>query len=183
MSDHTPTPGWNPSLKSLHWLLFVVIAAAVGCVLAASGYERGDPAKGTLMFFHKSFGVTALALMIVWVAMRLNMGRPQRLGQAWQRHLSTTVHWTMVVLVLALPVAGLLMSQFAQQAVSVFGLFSIPVWLDENKAAAKAIHAVHAGFAGPLLIILVIVHVIGALWHHVIDRDATLTRMLPGRDR
>lgn len=183
MSDHTPAPAWSPSLKSLHWLLFVVIASAVTCVLLASGYERGNPVKGQLMFFHKSFGVTVLVLMIIWVVTRLNTGRPSPIGHKWQLHLATTVHWTLVVLVLALPLAGLLMSQFAQQSVSVFGLFSIPVWLDENKAAAKAIHAVHAGFAGPLLIALVALHFVGALWHHFIDRDATLVRMLPGKGR
>ncbi|KAB0595063.1 cytochrome b [Castellaniella defragrans] len=178
----TPTT-WSPSLKFLHWSLFVIIAAAVVCVVAAGGYERGDPVKGQLMFFHKSFGLTALALMIAWVATRLNTGRPQPVGQSWQLRLASTVHWAMVVLVLALPLAGLLMSQFAQQSVSFFGLFSIPVWLDEDKAAAKAIHTVHAGFAGPILVGLVVLHTVGALWHHFIDRDGTLTRMLPGKDR
>lgn len=177
------TTAWSPSLKFLHWALFVVIAAAVTCVLIASGYERGDPAKGQLMFFHKSFGVTALALMIVWVITRLNTGRPPPIGQAWQSRLATAVHWAMVVLVLALPIAGLLMSQFAQQSVSVFGLFSIPIWLAEDKAAAKAIHTIHAGYAGPLLIALVTLHIIGALWHHFIDHDDTLTRMRPGKGR
>lgn len=177
------TTAWSPSLKFLHWALFVVIAAAVTCVLIASGYERGDPTKGQLMFFHKSFGVTALALMIVWVITRLNTGRPPPIGQAWQSRLATAVHWAMVVLVLALPIAGLLMSQFAQQSVSVFGLFSIPIWLAEDKAAAKAIHTIHAGYAGPLLIALVTLHIIGALWHHFIDHDDTLTRMRPGKGR
>ncbi|MGB3274609.1 MAG: cytochrome b [Castellaniella sp.] len=177
------TTAWNPSLKFLHWALFVVIAAAVTCVLIASGYERGDPAKGQFMFFHKSFGVTALVLMIVWVITRLNTGRPPPIGQAWQSRLATAVHWAMVVLVLALPIAGLLMSQFAQQSVSVFGLFSIPIWLAEDKAAAKAIHTIHAGYAGPLLIALVTLHIIGALWHHFIDHDDTLTRMRPGKGR
>ena len=56
-----PPATWSPQLKSLHWALFVIVAAAVTCVLIASGYERGDPLKGRFMFFHKSFGVTALA--------------------------------------------------------------------------------------------------------------------------
>lgn len=178
-----PPATWSPQLKSLHWALFVIVAAAVTCVLIASGYERGDPLKGQFMFFHKSFGVTALALMIVWVITRLNTGRPHAVGQAWQSRLAATVHWAMVILVLALPTAGLLMSQFAQQSVSVFGLFSIPVWLAEDKAAAKAIHTIHAGYAGPILIGLVALHFVGALWHHFIDRDETLTRMLPGKTR
>ena len=40
-----------------------------------------------------------------------------------------------------------------------------------------------AGFAGPILVGLVVLHTVGALWHHFIDRDGTLTRMLPGKDR
>lgn len=175
------TTSWSPTLKFLHWTLFVVIAAAVVCVIIASGYERGDPAKGQFMFLHKSFGVTALVLMIAWVLTRLNAGRPQPVGQAWQLRIATTVHWAMVLLILALPVAGLLMSQYAQQSVNVFGLFSIPVWLGEDKAMATAIHTVHAGFAGPILIGLIVLHMIGALWHHYIDRDATLARMLSNR--
>ena len=179
----TNTTAWSPSLKFLHWALFIVIIAAIGCVLIAGGYERGDPAKGQFMFLHKSFGVTALLLMIFWAITRLNHGRPQAIGQTWQVRLAAIVHWAMIVLIFALPLAGLLMSQFGQQPVNVFGLFSIPVWLDENKAMAKAIHTVHAGYAGPLLIGLVILHIIGAFWHHFQERDSTLTRMLPGKDR
>ena len=172
---------WNPSLRFLHWVLFLIIAAAIICVLMAGNYERGDPMKGQLMFFHKSFGVTALILMIFWVITRLNAGRPQPIGQDWQLRIAHWVHWAMVILVLALPIAGLLMSQFAQQSVDVFGLFSIPVWLDEDKAAAKAIHTIHAGYAGPILIGLVVLHIIGALWHHFIDHDDTLARMISGK--
>lgn len=176
MTDKTT---WQWSTKALHWLLFLVVVAAVFAAFIASGYEREAPEKGLYMMFHKSFGLTIFVLMLAWITVRFKYGRPKPIGKSWQINLSRVVHWSIVLLLLGMPIFGLLMSQFYQSPVDVFGLFSIPVVLGENKELGDMIHTLHAGVAAPLLILLLSIHIAGALWHHVIDKDETLKRMRP----
>ena len=49
-----------------------------------------------------------------------------------------------------------------------------------NKSLAAFSHSVHH-WLGEAMIVAVILHVIGALKHHLIDRDGTLRRMLGAR--
>ena len=71
------------------------------------------------------------------------------------------------------------MSQFAGRPVSWFGVVEIPVWLDANKELAGQIKDVHAEILAPALFVLIIAHLLGALWHHFFDKDDVLKRMLP----
>ena len=77
-----------------------------------------------------------------------------------------------------MPIAGLLMSQFAQKPVNVFGWFEIPVVLAENEKLAGIIYEMHTHVAAPILVALVALHILGALWHHLFDKDDTLKRMI-----
>ena len=60
-----------------------------------------------------------------------------------------------------------------------FGLFAIPAQsgIDSLARLAGEIHQV----IGIGLAVLIAIHVAAALKHHLIDKDATLTRMLTGR--
>lgn len=171
---------WGSLHKVLHWTLFLLVLATFVAVNIAQGYERGSEEKAWWMIMHRSFGVTAMLLMAAWLIVRISTGRPNQYGALWQARLSKVTHWGMVLLVLGLPLGGLLMSQFAGREVVIFHLFSIPPVLPESEALAKQIYTVHTEIGAPLLFVLILLHIGGALWHHFIDRDGTLRRMLPG---
>ena len=71
------------------------------------------------------------------------------------------------------------MSQFAGRPVSWFGIFEVPVWVAENESLAEWLHGLHSEFLAPFLFVLIILHILGGIWHHFIDRDDVLKRMLP----
>lgn len=171
---------WSATSKAFHWIAFLVIIAVFVTVNVAEGYERGSDEKIWWMMLHRSFGLVAMTLMVIWLLARLRIGRPDPYGARWQERLSWLTHWGMILLILGMPVAGLAMSQFAGRDVSVFGLFSIPAVIEPNRDIATQIHFVHTSIAAPLLATLVLIHIAGAFWHHFIDRDHTLKRMLPG---
>ena len=58
---------------------------------------------------------------------------------------------------------------------------AIPAWLPANTALAERLEDLHKEWLWNALLALIVLHVAGALWHHWVDRDATLKRMLPGR--
>jgi len=77
-----------------------------------------------------------------------------------------------------MPLAGWIMSSAANFSVSVFGLFTLPNLVGPDKAleeTAKAAHFWMACTLGGLFLL----HLAGALRHHVLPRDDTLRRMLP----
>ena len=176
----TTTNQWHSHIKFFHWLVFLLVLATIIAVGAADNFERGSSEKALLMMLHKSFGVTVLLATLLLVVAHIKHGRPPVIGRGWQVKLSTVVHWGMIALLIGMPVFGLLMSQFGQRPVDIFGLFSIPVFLEANKELARTIHTLHAHVAAPVIVALILLHIGGALWHHFIDKDDTLKRMRPG---
>jgi len=91
-------------------------------------------------------------------------------------------HYALYALLIAVPVAGIVV-QFARgDALPLFGLSDIPSpWL-ANRAFARSAKEVHEVLANALVIFAGL-HAAAALVHHWILRDRTLVRMLPGSSR
>jgi cytochrome b561 len=62
--------------------------------------------------------------------------------------------------------------------VSWFHLFQLPDLVSPNKALYEAMVVTH-GILAWAIIVVVILHVLGALKHHIVLKDDTLRRMLP----
>jgi cytochrome b561 len=83
-------------------------------------------------------------------------------------------------LMLALMIAGYLISTADGRPIDVFNLFSVPATLHglaDQEDIAGEIHEILAW----ALVLLAGVHALAALKHHFINRDSTLLKML-GRD-
>ena len=65
----------SPALRTIHWLMALVIFVALGLGVWATQLPRGD-LRDEVLFVHKSFGVTALALIVLRVVVRLAAGAP-----------------------------------------------------------------------------------------------------------
>ncbi len=66
------------------------------------------------------------------------------------------------------------------EALPVLGLFTIASPMTAVRATARIVKEVHEVLANALLV-LVLLHVAAALFHHFVPCDRTLARMLPGR--
>ncbi len=75
----------------------------------------------------------------------------------------------MYALMLAIPMAGIIMSDFADRPVSVFGLFSVPEFLGANRDIALKVRDLHE-LLSISLVILVLVHIAGAAKHRYFDK-------------
>jgi cytochrome b561 len=79
---------------------------------------------------------------------------------------------------LGLPLTGLFTAFAQNRVVAVFGLFVIPPLIGADRALARSIKGIHS-LLGNIMLVLVGLHVLAALRHHFILRDAVLRRMLP----
>ncbi|OAD20956.1 cytochrome b561, partial [Candidatus Thiomargarita nelsonii] len=85
-----------------------------------------------------------------------------------------------------IPISGFMMSAMGGHGVDLFGLELVahnanpmnpPEVIPLNASLAQIGHTLHY-WAGYILIAAVVLHVIGAFKHHIIDKDGTLQRML-----
>jgi cytochrome b561 len=126
---------------------------------------------------HKSIGITLLALIIVRIFWRITHKAPAMLAsyKAWEKKLASGVHRLLYVLMLALPLSGLVMAVASKYGVKWFGLEFIG-GLDNTplREVFKEAHEI----IGVVILLIIILHILGALKHKFIDKDETLDRML-----
>lgn len=170
------------STIALHWL----VAAGVGAMLAfgffVSSLPRG-PVKTEWVQLHKSCGMIVLCVVLARAAWRLFVRFPRGGPAGWEALAARAAHALLLAATIVAPLSGVLKSISYARPVQVFGLPVIPQLLaDKNEALNEAASTLHVAAAWTL-VALIALHVAAALKHHLVDRDDTLLRMLPWRDR
>ncbi|WIW87686.1 YceI family protein [Sphingobium sp. V4] len=162
----------------LHWAIAALLAfqIAVGWALEDLG------ARGFSLYqLHKSVGMTILALTLARIAIRYWKPRPAKLEGGWQGALASGVHVGLYAFMLGAPLTGWALVSTARVKVPtlLFGMLPLP-----HLPLPAGSHAVAENGHGLLAwigIALVLLHVAGALRHHVMMRDGLIWRMVPGR--
>ncbi|MCP4327447.1 MAG: cytochrome b [Alphaproteobacteria bacterium] len=160
-----------------HWVIAALIIGMLAFGLYLDAMGRG-PDQLALLQIHKSIGVLVLILGAWRVLWRIARGFPEEIAEMphWQLVASRAVHIALLIGILFMPISGYITSSTGGHAISLFGLFDLPA-LPEHKAVSAAAAWVHFVVAYALIAIIG-VHVLAALKHHIIDRDATLARMI-----
>ena len=164
---------------AFHWAIAILVIMNWQIAERAEQFE--GPMRGTIMGYHKAWGLTILALTLGRLVWRLTHPVPPMPAHyaAWERALAKTVHVIFYVLLIGLPLGAWYANSLGGRDVDFFGLFTIPpLPVGENKELAGSIFDLHAS-GGMLLIYLAGLHLLGVLKHLVIDRDGELFRMLP----
>lgn len=125
---------------------------------------------------HKSMGVTIFALVLYRLYWRITHRPPALLTslQAWEKKLATAGHHSLYLLMLLIPVAGIIMSLYSKYGLQWFGI-KLLSGLD-NKDIRETFAEVHE-LLGILMLVVLAVHILGALKHRFIDKDETMSRM------
>jgi cytochrome b561 len=186
--DGTAAGRWSAPSRMFHWVMALCILGASALFYWMSNLDfANDEAASRATFrqwlvVHKSLGLVVLFLVLLRAAWNLAVQRPPLPVDMTrrQRAVALAVHRAIYALMLATPVFGWAASMTFGAGTSFFGLFDMPLLLSKDEALVKFFHPGHKYLAWTLLA-LVGLHVAAALWHHLVRRDATLWRMLPGR--
>jgi cytochrome b561/polyisoprenoid-binding protein YceI len=162
----------------LHWTIAALLAfqIAVGWALEDLG------ARGFALYqLHKSVGITILALTLARIAVRYWKPRPAKLEGGWQGALASGVHVGLYAFMLGAPLTGWALVSTAKVKVPtlLFGVLPLP-----HLPLPQSSHALAENGHGLLAwigIALFLLHVAGALRHHVLMGDGLIWRMVPGR--
>ncbi len=170
--------------KLFHWAVALIIITLLGVGLWMSGLDvKTTPYKFYVYGLHKSFGIVVLLLMIGRLCWRIYNTKvsPHANHKKWERSLAKIVHTLLYVLAFTMPLSGWAMSSAGGHPVNFFGL-PLPALMDKNEQWGGIFRDVHE-YVGYSLIGIIVLHAVGALKHHFMDRDDTLKRMFFNRKK
>lgn len=147
----------------LHWVIALLVFFQL--IFGESIHDYGRALrKGTTLdtttFImgnaHIWVGVAVLVLMLARIALRLSHGAPAPIpGPKLQEMAAKAIHGLFYLLLIAAPLTGL------------------AAWYLKIRPAGE----VHE-LMKPVFIVLIALHIVGALWHKFALKDATMQRML-----
>ncbi len=166
--------------RAFHWSMAVIIIVAVLLGLWASFLIPGTPLRRALLEVHKSFGMTALLLIVPRIAYRLLVPGPAELahGTAVTRAAARGGHLLLYLLMVVMPISGYLFSGAGGYSLPFFGLFSWPRIVPHDDIVAKFGQTIHDRAAWAVCSMLLI-HFAAVVVHEVFTPHSALARMLP----
>lgn len=165
--------------KAFHWGIvgLLIVQFTIAWSMPSIG-PRTRP--DTLIDLHMSFG--ALIVLLALARLIWRVAHPVPLvsgpGPRWQQTIAGFTHALLYLLIVTTPVLGWASASGRGFTVSLFGLIRLPDILPLRSSLTGVLGDVHT-VESYVLLGLVGLHVLAALYHHLILRDGTLRRMLP----
>lgn len=170
---------YSTAARRFHWwtVLLIALQVPIGLFMVRYGAatDFAEP-TGKLYDAHKLIGLTILLLALARLGYRLAHGAPadEPTLELWEKVVSHATHWAIYALLFIVPLLGWL-------AISYYGPFEpfgikLPTVVAQNDAKATQVFFLHM-LAAYALIVLLGMHVGGALMHYVIKKDGVLARM------
>lgn len=169
---------YHPLLVVLHWILamLVIAALALGALVMAK-IPNSDPMKVEALRSHMFGGTLILVLMLARLVLRLRTEHPAAAsaGHPLLDRIAWVSHRLLYVAAIGMPVSGLILALQSRLPWILFGGGKLPAdfWI-------YSFRTVHYVFSR-LLMVLIALHIAGALYHTLLLRDGLLGRMFFGR--
>ena len=173
---------YSTTAIAFHWLMALGLIANFSFGVFMHELPL-SPQKLQYYSWHKWAGITLLGLVTLRLVWRLVVRPPALLpAPAWQQKVAHLLHALLYILMFAIPLSGWMMRSASGCPGVRFGVWQLPGLVPKDKPLFEVLKDAHEALNTGLLV-LVIVHVAAALKHHLVDRDATLRRMLPWVER
>ncbi|MEP3345285.1 MAG: cytochrome b/b6 domain-containing protein [Litoreibacter sp.] len=180
------TTTYGSVTKSFHWLTALLVISMIPLGIYANGlpFDTGEALahKAQMFSVHKTLGVfiffTALA-RIIWA---VSNPKPALLNadKKMESLLAEIVHWSLYAALVLVPLTGWVHHASTTGFAPIWWPFGQDLpFVPKNEVLAHNSASLHIIFER-VLAVSIVLHVLGALKHHFVDKDITLKRMLPG---
>lgn len=168
------------SMRIMHWIMALII---IGLVISGLTHDTWPKdLKPSFYYWHKSFGVVALLLIIARIFIRIKSRNkipplPETISKKDEK-MSHAGHHTLYLLMVILPVSGYLMSMAGGYGVKAFG-YALPNWFfdDKNKEIGNITHEIHQ-YGGIIIAIIVTIHILAVIKHAIFEKENLVKRMV-----
>lgn len=176
----TAPAAYSPAQKALHWAVAVLTVCLIAAGLLMTSLGDGD-LKNRIYELHKSFGLLVLAMMLPRIVVRALRGGPPPESDmpGWQKSAARTSHALLYLLAVVVPTLGWAGTSACCAPLDWFGVLPVTLPIGGGMETGSKILGVHRVLALTLAA-LAALHASAALHHHLVRRDGTLRRMLPG---
>ncbi|EJF89093.1 cytochrome b/b6 domain-containing protein [Bartonella tamiae] len=186
-AQKTPLYGYNSGAMILHWVLALLII-----VMLIMGFSMqhipqiDDGIRFSMIQIHKTLGVLVLALTLARIAWRLMNKPPEHAPMSKIEELTANLVVVLFyILMLAVPLSGWIMVSVSPTAIpTLFFKISGLIWpnlpLDKNVITLAYMEKAHMVLAYSFVVLLGL-HVGGALKHMIIDRVPEIQRIVPSK--
>jgi len=174
----------------LHWLMGILFIAEIVIVL----YKKNATTYGTeinsfLMKSHFVIGIILLFLIVIRLIWTFINKKPKSLSSSrFINFLSRVVHYGLYIIMIVMPFSGYM----GTGADINLGLFTVPRFYNTGifdifivnmmgmswESFEPIMDNIHKKYFPPIVMLLIILHVMGVVYHSVIKRDGTLKRMI-----
>lgn len=161
-----------------HWSMALLMISLAGVGLWMMDLPP-DNFKWFIYGWHKQLGITVFALVVlryVWRAYNVQPHKPASLS-TMQHMAAQAAHYALYGVMLAMPISGYIMSMAGGHGVNWFGV-QLPDLIGKNPELGGIAREIHE-YVGYAFWGLLALHAGAALWHHFVQKDDVLTRMLP----
>lgn len=165
--------------RALHWLIALSMITLLGLGWWMVGLDYFHPWYHRGLQLHKSLGLLLLCIVILKFLWQLQDHMPAQIfpHKAFERHASRAAHLILRLAMLLIPLSGYIISTSENAAIEVFDWFSVPPVMPVNTLVRDSAITVHYYLAYTTLLI-VLLHIAGALKHQFIDHEDIIGRML-----
>ena len=176
MNVETRLHHYHPAAKTFHWLVaalvFFVWPLGFLLDLVKSGVHND------FLFWHASLGFTVFWLMLARLCVRFLTETPAKPSgmPGWLSGTAYLNQWLLYLALISQPLIGFLLVSASEGMFTWFGIIPIPSPIGKSPAVAHTLAEIHQFLAWTILV-LIGLHICGALYHRVIRKDDTLARM------
>ncbi len=183
MPAQNTTRSYGSVTKTFHWLTALLILSLIPLGIIANGLPFNTPEeltrKAFLFSLHKTLGVTVFFVALARIAWAISQPKPGPLhpDRKVEHWAAETVHWLLYGSLLLVPLSGWIHHAATTGFAPIWWPFgqNLP-FVPKSDAVASVFAGLHIVFER-VLMASVILHIAGALKHHIIDKDHTLRRM------
>ena len=163
--------------KIIHWMMAIIIMLDLNVAQKFGGeMELWDRLESRVD--HAQAGLIVTFLFFLRLFLRYRYGAPALPAEMpnWQVISAKAGHYGLYLLMAMLIITGILSAIFTAEPIVVFGLLNLSSEV-QNGEMFSLIRGIHE-FSTNAIILLIIIHIIAALYHHFVIKDRTTINMM-----
>lgn len=171
---------YTAKARWFHWAMAILVVLAYTLILSRTQFGRGTDARILVVQTHFWVGILILVMAFFRVAERRRHPPPDIMPplEGALRLAATLSHYALYAFLFIQPVLGLLTVMVEKGALPIpLTAVQIPWPFPTSGQTAESFEDLHKLLAS-IFYYVIGLHVVAAVWHHLVRKDNTLKRML-----